>query len=146
LAKLFAPVAVALSPIARLELPVTVALRPLARLSAPVAVALVPFAVLWAPIAVAALPVAFAFGPQAKAFVPTAVSVVAGLVTQTGCATACRGAKLIPSATDKPVRTASRRDPPLSALPARRAAFRHCRVDPIGAPKDATDRTAPVIG
>src|SRR6516225_6756222 len=61
-------------------------------------------AVLWAPIAVAALPVAFAFGPQAKALVPTAVSVVAGLVTQTGCATACRGAKLIQSATDKPVK------------------------------------------
>ena len=119
---------------------------PFAVLKAPVTVALAPFAVLWAPIAVAALPVAFAFGPQAKAFVPTAVSVVAGLVTQTGCATACRGAKLIPSATDKPVRTASRRDPLLSALPARRPAFRHCCVDPIGAPKDATDRTAPVIG
>ena len=133
-------------PLAVLNSPVAVAPMPFAVLDAPVTVALAPFAVLWAPIAVAALPVAFAFGPQAKAFVPTAVSVVAGLVTQTVCATACRGAKLIPSATDKPVRTASRRDPPLSALPARRAAFRHCRVDPIGAPKDATDRTAPVIG
>jgi len=120
-----------------------VASMPFAVLKAPVTVALAPFAVLWAPIAVAALPVAFAFGPQAKALVLTAVSVVAGLVTQTGCATACRGAKLIPSATDKPVRTASRRDPLLSALPARRPAFRHCCVDPISArngPDCAGDR------
>ena len=143
LAVLNSPVAVAPMPFAVLDAPITVASMPFAVLKAPVTVALAPFAVLWAPIAVAALPVAFAFGPHAKALAPVAVSVVAGLVTQTVRATACRGAKLIPSATDKPVRTASRRDPLLSALPARRPAFRHCCVDPISArngPDCAGDR------
>ena len=143
LAVLNSPVAVPPMPFAVLDAPITVASMPFAVLKAPVTVALAPFAVLWAPIAVAALPVAFAFGPHAKALAPVAVSVVAGLVTQTVRATACRGAKLIPSATDKPVRTASRRDPLLSALPARRPAFRHCCVDPISArngPDCAGDR------
>jgi Cu/Ag efflux pump CusA len=46
-----------------------------------------PFAALLLPTAVALVPVALAAGPQAKALVPLAVSVLAGLVTQT---VACR--------------------------------------------------------
>ena len=159
------PVAVAWLPVALLAWPVAVALAPLAVLNSPVAVAPMPFAVLDAPITVASMPFAVLKAPVTVALAPfavlwgadrgrriaggicirsaLAVSVVAGLVTQTVRATACRGAKLIPSATDKPVRTASRRDPLLSALPARRPAFRHCCVDPISArngPDCAGDR------
>src|SRR5262249_41447928 len=71
------PVAVALSPFARLFRPVAVAFAPFAVLFAPVAVALSPFAVLPKPVAVAALAaVAFAVldPPGAGASVPIALA------------------------------------------------------------------------